>query len=84
MKFTERMQVILAKGITASKRLAHETGEKASELGTKGANKIESAQLKSRAEKLIARLGEDVYQALVDLNHATVSRETTAIREILG
>jgi hypothetical protein len=48
-----------------------------------GALKLEIAQLQSQAEKLIAKLGSEVYMTLVDRNHATVSRDTPSIRNML-
>ena len=84
MTFSEKVQGIFKKGFAASKKLANEAGKKANELGSMGALKIESAQLKSHADKLIAKLGDEVYSALVDMNHATVSRDTVSIREVLN
>lgn len=83
MTFAEKMQVLINKGVAASKELANKAGEKAKDLGAMGALKLEIMQLQSHAEKLIAKLGTEVYATLVDANHATVSRETPAIRDIL-
>jgi hypothetical protein len=83
MTFAEKMQGIIDKGVAASKDLASRAGEKAKELGAMGVLRLEIVQLQSHAEKLIAKLGNEVYMTLVDKNHATVSRETHSIREIL-
>lgn len=83
MTFVEKTKSIFNKGVSASKDLAHKAGEKAEELGSMGALKIENAQLKSQADKLIAKLGNEVYANLVDMNHATVSRDTLSIKGIL-
>jgi hypothetical protein len=83
MTFAEKMQGIINSGVAASKDLASKAGEKAKELGAMGALKLEIMQLQSHAEKLIAKLGSAVYATLVEADHATVSRETPAIRDIL-
>lgn len=83
MTFAEKMQGIIDKGVAASKDLASRAGEKAKELGAMGVLRLEIVQLQSHAEKLIAKLGNEVYRTLVDKNHTTVSRETPSIREIL-
>jgi len=83
MTFAEKMQGIINSGVAASKELAGKAGEKAKELGAMGALKLEIMQLQSHAEKLIARLGTEVYATLVEANHATVSRDTPAIRDML-
>ena len=84
MTFSERMQSIIDKGVAASKDLATRAGEKAKDLGAMGVLRLEIVQLQSHAEKLIAKLGNEVYMTLVDKNHATVSRETPSIREVLN
>jgi len=84
MSFKEKMQSVLKSGVTTSKKLADEAGKKATELGNKGVLKLENAELKIRVERLIAKLGGEVYAAFVEMDHATVSRETGAIREVLA
>jgi hypothetical protein len=83
MTFAEKMQGIINKGVAASKDLASKAGEKAKDLGAMGMLKLEIIQLESHAEKLIAKLGNEVYRTLVEMNHATVSRETPSIRDML-
>jgi hypothetical protein len=83
MTFAEKMQDIINKGVAASRDLANKAGEKAKDLGAMGVVKLEIVQLQSHAEKLIARLGNEVYMMLVDRNHATVSRDTPSIRDNL-
>ena len=83
MSFSERMKDMIDKGLVASRDFAKKAGEKAKELGEKGVLKLEIAQLESRAEKLVAKLGAEVYASMVDRNVATVSRDTVAISSIL-
>ncbi len=83
MSFSERMRDMIDKGLDASRDFAKKAGEKAKELGEKGVLKLEIAQLESRAEKLVAKLGAEVYTSMVDRNMATVSRDTAAISGIL-
>jgi hypothetical protein len=40
-------------------------------------------QLESHAEKIIARLGNEVYRALVEKNGASVSKDTPLISDML-
>jgi len=83
MSFSERMRDMIDKGLVASRDFAKKAGEKAKELGEKGVLKLEIAQLESRAEKLVAKLGAEVYASMVDRNVQTVSRDTEAISSIL-
>ena len=83
MSFSERMKEMIDKGLVASRDFAKKAGEKAKELGEKGLLKIDIAQLESQAEKLIAKLGAEVYASMVDRNVETVSRDTAAISSIL-
>jgi hypothetical protein len=83
MAFSDKMRDLIDKGMAASKDLARKAGEKAKELGAKGALKLEIMQQQSHAEKLIAKLGNEVYSTLVEKDQATVSRNTPAIRDVL-
>jgi hypothetical protein len=83
MTFAEKMGEIINKGVAASKDLASKAGDKAKDLGAMGVLKLEIMELESHAEKLIARLGNEVYMMLVEKNHATVSRDTLSIRKVL-
>jgi enoyl-[acyl-carrier-protein] reductase (NADH) len=83
MTFAEKMKDIVDKGVAASRDLAKKAGEKAKELGAKGVLKLEIAQLESHAEKLVAKLGAEVYASMVDRNVQSVSRDTAAISSIL-
>ena len=83
MTFAERMQGIINKGVAATKDLASKAGEKAKDLGAMGVVKLEIMQLESHAEKVIARLGNEVYRALVEKNGTSVSRDTPLVSDML-
>ncbi len=83
MTFSERMQEMIEKGLAASKDLAQKAGSKARELGAKGTLKVEMLQLQSQAEKLIAKLGHEVYVTLVDKGQATIGKDNPAVRDVL-
>ena len=83
MTFAEKMQGIINKGVAATKDLASKAGEKAKDLGAMGMVKLEIMQLESHAEKVIARLGNEVYRALVEKNGTAVSRDTPLISDML-
>jgi hypothetical protein len=72
MTFSEKLRGFIHKGKADAK-----------DLGSMGVLKLEIMQLQSQSNKLIAKLGNEVYKSLVDGNHATVSRETPSIRDIL-
>ena len=83
MSLSERMRDMIDKGLDASRDFAKKASEKAKELGEKGVLKLEIAQLESRAEKLIAKLGAEVYASMVDRNVPAVSRDTEPVSGIL-
>jgi hypothetical protein len=83
MTFAERMKDMIDRGVAASRDLAKKASGKAKELGEKGVIKIEIAQLESHAEKLVAKLGAEVYASMVDRNVQSVSRDTATINTIL-
>ena len=83
MTFAEKMQGIINKGVAATRDLANKAGEKANDLGAMGMVKLEIMQLESHAEKIIARLGNEVYRALVEKNGASVSKDTPLISDML-
>ena len=72
MEFGKRIKDFLARGVTASK-----------DLVAKGALKIKSAELKSRAEALYTELGTETYDRLVYQDKATISRESPIIVGLL-
>jgi hypothetical protein len=83
MKLSDRMRKVFKKGVAASKDLAKDIGTKASDLGNKGVIKIESAELKSRENGLMEKLGGEAYAALVTRDKASLKRDDHAIRALL-
>ena len=83
MTFSEKMQGIINKGAAVSRDLAFKARDKSRELGAKGVLKVEIFQLETHAEKLIAKLGNEVYASLMDRNQATVGKDSPAIKGIL-
>ena len=83
MTFAEKMQGIINKGMAATRDLAGKAGEKAKDLGAMGIVKLEIMQLESQAERVIARLGNEVYRALVEKNGASVSKDSPLISDML-
>ena len=79
MTFTKKIGGIFAKGLATTKVLTKKAGEKAGNLATKGAIKIESAQIKFEEGKLLERLGKDVYSRLMDMNESKVGRDDPQI-----
>src|SRR5208337_2270691 len=83
MTFAEKMQGIINKGVAATRDLASKAGEKAKDLGAMGMVKVEIMQLESHAEKIIARLGNEVYRALVEKKGSSVSKDSPLISDML-
>ncbi len=83
MKLMERVGGVFKNGFVLTKGVARKAGRKAAELGSMGAIKIESAQLKSELDDLSAKLGHEVYSSLMDKNIASVTRDTPGIAELV-
>jgi hypothetical protein len=83
MTFADKMKDMIDKGIVASRDLARKASEKAKELGAKGVLKLEIAQLESQAEKLVGKLGAEIYTGLVERGRAAVSRDDPEVAGIL-
>jgi len=83
MKEPGKFSRMTAAGIEKIRDFAKRAGRKAQDLSAQGVLKVEITQLGYQRDKLISRLGEEVYNSLVTLDHATINRETAAIRGIL-
>ena len=83
MTFSERMRGMIDKGIAASKDVAARAQEQAQVWGEMGVLRIEIMQLRSQAEKLIARLGAEVYSEFVEMSQASIRADAPAIKSIL-
>ncbi|MDR3146710.1 MAG: hypothetical protein LBU21_10565, partial [Treponema sp.] len=62
-KAGEKAQDWGEKGLRASKDLVSKAGAKAQDLGERGVLMLEIRQMEAQAQKLIGRLGTEVYKA---------------------
>jgi len=83
MTFSERMKDLLDQGWSASKEFAIKAGAKAQDLGERGLLMWDIKQLENQAQKLLSRLGNEVYIAFTDRNQTTIDREAVEYRTIL-
>jgi hypothetical protein len=72
------------KGFKASKDILQKAGTKAQDLGETAILKLEIKQLEGQAQKLIGRLGTEVYSALVEHETSGITSDTPAIKAILA
>jgi len=84
MTFGEKMKDLLEKGLDASKTIATKAGAKAQNLGEKGVLKLEIMQLEGQAQKLVSRLGAEVYTQFTEKGAQTVAVTDPAIGAILA
>lgn len=84
MTFLERLRGYVDQGLLASKNFVSKAGAKAHELGEKGVLKLEITQLESQAQKVAARLGIEVYEALVVREADRVSPDDPVIKGFLA
>jgi hypothetical protein len=83
MLFAERMRGMFRKGVAGSRKLADGIGATVNDLGNKGAMKIEIAALKSREGRLMEKIGGEAYSTLVEMDRASLRRDTNPIRGLL-
>jgi len=84
MTFSERMNKLVDQGKTASLGLAAKAGAKAQNLGERGVLAVEIKQLESQAQKLMSRLGAEVYHAFTEQGEETLTRESAAVKTLLA
>ncbi|GHV93036.1 hypothetical protein AGMMS50268_35390 [Spirochaetia bacterium] len=72
------------KGYHASKEFVAKAGAKAQDLGERGVLILEIKQLENQAQKLVGRLGTEVYHAFAEKGAKTVSVDTPAVKTLLG
>ena len=84
MKFSERMRGLVDQGVAASKEFAVKAGAKAQDLGERGVLMFEIKQLEGQAQKLLGRLGTEVYGAFSERGEETLSADNAAIKSILA
>lgn len=84
MTFSERMLEFLDQGMAATKDFALKAGAKAQDLGERGVIMLDIKQMEMKAEKLLARLGNETYQAFAERNQDSVSKDAPEIAKILS
>ena len=84
MTFSERMKELLDQGIAASMEFAIKAGTKAQDLGERGVLLLDVKQLEGQAQKLIGRLGAEAYQAFMERDEETLSRESEPVKALLA
>ena len=84
MTFLERLRGYMDQGMSASKEFVSKAGTKAHDLGEKGVLKLEIVQLEGQAHKLIVKLGSEVFDAFVERDQKTLSKDSPAIKGLLA
>jgi hypothetical protein len=80
----EKAQDWGGKGLDASKEWANKAGAKVQEMGERGVLALEIKQLEGQAQKLLARLGNEVYGALAERGEPSVGADVPEIRGLLS
>lgn len=83
-KAGEKAQDWGEKGLRASKDLVSKAGAKAQDLGERGVLMLEIRQMEAQAQKLIGRLGTEVYKAFAERGAKSVTVDTPSVKAILG
>jgi len=83
MTFSERMKDLLEQGWSASKELAVKAGAKAQDLGERGILMLDIKQMEGQAQKLLTRLGNEVFIAFTERNQNAIDRDDVTFRTIL-
>ena len=84
VKAGAKAQDLGAKAGAKAQDLGAKAGAKAQDLGERGILMLEIRQLEGQAQKLIGRLGTEVYQAFAEQGKKTVSAESAPIKTILS
>lgn len=83
MDWKKKMQDGLNQGLDSSKKLFQDAKKQATKLGEQSVLALEIKQLESKEEELISKLGERVYQLLVQEGQSTVSSRSSGVKDIL-
>jgi hypothetical protein len=83
MAFSDRLKDMVEQGLAASKDFAVKAGAKAQDLGERGVLALEIKQLEGQAQKLVKRLGAEVYRILAEQEEKIVSAEDPVIKSLL-
>ena len=83
MTFSERMKELLDQGVIASREFAVKAGAKAQDLGERGILMLEIKQLENQAQKLLSRMGNEVYRIFVERDQPSIDRDAPELKSIL-
>jgi len=83
MTFGERMTELFDQGIAATKDFAVKAGAKAQDLGERGVLMLDIKQMEMKAQKQLARLGNEVYTAFAEHGRDSVRRDEPEIAAIM-
>jgi len=83
MTFSERMKDLLEQGWAASKDFAMKAGAKAQDLGERGLIMWDIKQFEIQAQKLLTRLGNEVYMTFTEKNQQVIERDSPEIKTLL-
>jgi len=83
MSFEEEIKDLFEQCYSASKEFVIKTGEKAKDLGERGMLMIDIKQTEAKIQKLMCRLGEEAYRALVEYDMPAIQRDDPVIEKLL-
>jgi hypothetical protein len=78
------MLELLDQGIAATKDFALRAGAVAQDLGERGVLMVDIKQLEMKAEKLLARLGNETYLAFAERNQESINKDAPEISVIIA
>ncbi|MDR2303641.1 MAG: hypothetical protein LBE10_03535 [Treponema sp.] len=82
-KAGEKTQDWSEKGYQASKDFLAKAGAKAQDLGERGVLMLEIRQLEGQAQKLLGRLGNEIYTAFAEREETSFSMDSPDLNPIL-
>ncbi|HET7838545.1 MAG TPA: hypothetical protein VFL04_02210 [Rectinemataceae bacterium] len=84
MKYSERIQELMNKGIAASKEALAKAGGQAQTWGEMGLLRIEIVQKRSQAEKLVAQLGAEAYACFGERGEPSLWAEAPKVHALVA
>jgi len=84
MNFFDKLQDSLKDGLDTTHEIYLKAKNKAVELGEMGMTQWEIKQLEGRAEKMMTKLGSEVYRLFSEEDRKTISHGTEGVKEILA
>ncbi len=83
MDWREKLEKGLAQSIDQSKSLLGKASDRARELGEQGVLSLEVRQLEAKLKENYHKLGERVYQVLIEDEQSTVSARTNGVKDLV-